>query len=420
SYFTERGNPTRAAFATTMLALVMRHLNQMDRVRELFAEARAVLEAQPPSWELNRVYAAMAGDAMLRSQHGESFEFAQKAIDLADALDRPDLKVRPLQARGWARWDQRDVAGAVADLGAAVELGVATGFPGEAAVAYNNLGGLRWNAEGPLAGLETYTEGMAFSTRRGMDGTRLWSLAESTLPLYDLGRWDEVLTTADEVATEAKARSWSQPAGFSEPMRVKVLFMRGDLAAAKTVAAAILPAAREAGDPQLVIPGLEVDSLLAVAEGRGDDARHALLEIERITAETTPLILSAVAELIRVACQAGDVALARRLADANLAIPGRPENIVVTGRAVIAETEGRFEEAAAGYRDAAERWMEYGSVPEQGQALIGQGRSLLALGRPGEALESLRSARELFASMSASRPLTEIDDLLAQTSARAG
>jgi tetratricopeptide (TPR) repeat protein len=419
-YFTDRGNPTRAAFATTMLGLVTRHMNQMDRTRELFAEARAVLESQPPSFELNRVYAAMAGDAMLRSQYRESFAYAQKAIEIADTLDRPELKVRPLQARGWAKWDERDVAGALADLGAAVELAVAKGYPGEAAVAYNNYAGLRWNADGPAAGLETYTEGMLFSTRRGMEGTRMWSFAESTLALYDLGRWDEVLTAADEVAAESKARSWTQPAGFSEPMRAKVLFQRGDLEGATSVSEANLVSARMTGDPQLVIPALEVESLLAAAGGRTEEARAALLEVERITSETAPLVLSAGAEFIRVACQIGDVALAGRLADVNLAIPGRPENIVVEGRAVIAETEGRFEEAAAGHREAVERWATYGSLPEQGLALIGLGRCLLALGRAAEATEPFLAARELFAPLGAVRLVGEVDELLAQTSARAG
>jgi tetratricopeptide (TPR) repeat protein len=362
----------------------------------------------------------MAGDAMLRSRYPESGEYAQKAIAIADTLERPDLKVRPLQARGWSRWDARDVAGALEDLRASVELGVARGYPGETAVGYNNYAGLRWVAEGPAAGLESWTEGMAFSSRRGMDGTRLWSLGESALALFDLGRWDEVLTVADEVDAEAEARSWSQITGFASPVRGRVLLLRGDQAGARAVSADTLAAARQAGDPQLTIPALELAALAAVAEGRTADAREALLEVERITAETTPLIVSGAADLIRIACATGEIALAQRLLDANLALPGRTENIVVTGRAAIAEAEGRLEDAAAGYRDAAERWQAYGVVPEHGFALIGQGRCQVALGRAAEAREPLLAARELFTRLGASLPLAEVDDLLAQTTARAG
>jgi hypothetical protein len=114
------------------------------------------------------------------------------------------------------------------------------------------------------------------------------------------------------------------------------------------------------------------------------------------------------------------VDLARRLVRRNPAVPGRPENIVTTGRALIAEAEGHPDEALAAFREADGRWAAYGSIPEQARALVGQGRCLIALGHPAEATEPLLSARELFSPLGASRPIAEIDDLLAQTAARAG
>jgi hypothetical protein len=161
-------------------------------------------------------------------------------------------------------------------------------------------------------------------------------------------------------------------------------------------------------------------ALLAAAEGRNDDARDALLEVERITAATGAGPVSGAPELIRTASLAGDADLARRLLEANLDNAGRSANIVVSGRAVIAEAEGRFEEALAAYRDAADRWLAYGSVPERGFALVGQGRCLVALGRTGEANQPLREARAMFAGLGAARLSAEVDDLLAHTSARAG
>ena len=89
--------------------------------------------------------------------------------------------------------------------------------------------GLRWAFEGPVAGLETYREGIAFAARRGLDGPAIWSTGETTWCLYDLGRWDDVLARADEVLAESQSRSWSQVARFSESQRAKVLFRRGKL-----------------------------------------------------------------------------------------------------------------------------------------------------------------------------------------------
>ena len=65
------------------------------------------------------------------------------------------------------------------------------------------------------------------------------------------------------------------------------------------------------------------------------------------------------------------------------------------------------------YAEAAERWLDFGNVPERAYALLGQGRCLTALGQP-EAREPLREARELFASMGYQPALAETETLLEQ------
>ncbi len=275
------------------------------------------------------------------------------AIDLAEELGRPELKVRPLQYRAWARWDVGDSEGAVTDMQESIDLGHRIGFTGETSVAYNNYAGMRWSLEGPAAGLQTYEDGIAFSVRRGVVGTRLWSLAETTWPLFDLGRWDEILEIADEVSREAEARDWSQIASLANPQRVKVLLLRGDTDLAAEFSETYLPSARQVGDPQLMIPALEAQALISARHGDPQRVIDSLLEMERITAETTPLILSAMGEPVRLAVGAGDMDLARRLQAANRAYPGRSELIVATGDAILAEADGRLDEAATGYLDVA-------------------------------------------------------------------
>ncbi len=70
------------------------------------------------------------------------------------------------------------------------------------------------------------------------------------------------------------------------------------------------------------------------------------------------------------------------------------------------------------YADAAERWREFGNVPERAYALLGHGRSLVALGQPG-AEQPLNEARELFASMGYKPALEETEKLLAAVAAAA-
>ena len=69
------------------------------------------------------------------------------------------------------------------------------------------------------------------------------------------------------------------------------------------------------------------------------------------------------------------------------------------------------------YADAALLWEGFGVVPEQGFALLGQGRCLLELSRPGESSEVLQQAREIFARCGMRPALEETDALLAKASA---
>lgn len=418
--YVERGDQSQAALAMTVRAMATRHLDQMDETRALLAQAREILEAQEPSVELARLYTAMAGDAMLASRYPESRAFAEKALDLAEALDQPGIKVRALQFRGWARADAHDIAGAMADLQAAIETGLKVGEGRETAVAYNNYAGMRWAFEGPAQGLETYTEGIEFAARRGIEGSTIWQRAESTLCLYDLGRWDEVLAVANEIAAEAEARSWTQPRSLAQPPRILVLAFRGQVADAARLVTDAMPAARQVGDPQLLIPMLQASALVDVRRNDRAAAIQALGEIELITSRTTGLVGSVTAEIVRLAVAAGDLDLARRLLKANPGFPGRSETIVASGRAVLAEAEGRYDDALFGFRDAAERWAANGNVIEGGRALLGVGRCLVALGLTAEAVDPLGEARDVFVGVEAAVLVAEVDDLLAQTAARAG
>jgi hypothetical protein len=70
--------------------------------------------------------------------------------------------------------------------------------------------------------------------------------------------------------------------------------------------------------------------------------------------------------------------------------------------------------AARFYRQAAERWREFGNVLERAYALLGQGRRLAALGDP-EAEVPLREAREFLESMGYKSALAETETLLGES-----
>ena len=90
---------------------------------------------------------------------------------------------------------------------------------------------------------------------------------------------------------------------------------------------------------------------------------------------------------------------------------------IISARAALEEARAAFEGALALYREAVEAWTDHGHYVELAQALLGEGRCLVQLGRMQEATQRLRGARDLFASFGAEPLLAETDEWLARATA---
>ena len=157
---------------------------------------------------------------------------------------------------------------------------------------------------------------------------------------------------------------------------------------------ALMPRARESGDPQVLVPGLTTAALVASAQGNDRTALQHVVELEEVTRETSGWRSYCLVWPARIATAAGELQLAESFLDgtddeSNWNVCAR-----LTARAMLAEARGDAGEASALFRDAAERWDEYGSVVEQAYALLG-------LGRCGDA-KALREGESIFASFGAS------------------
>jgi tetratricopeptide (TPR) repeat protein len=84
-------------------------------------------------------------------------------------------------------------------------------------------------------------------------------------------------------------------------------------------------------------------------------------------------------------------------------------NAVAAGAAALLEARGNLDAAADAYADVGVRWDTLGIVPELAFALLGQGRTLLALGRAAEARAALERAKGIFVGLKAAPALSEID-----------
>src|SRR5919198_864907 len=146
-----------------------------------------------------------------------------------------------------------------------------------------------------------------------------------------------------------------------------------------------------------------------LAGAEADRALELLLELEQ-----TPDAKGSVAYapflpgIVRTAIAAGDPALAERLTIDVPRVYPYHQHVLCATQAALAEARGEFEKAAEGYAEAAGRWDRFGVVPEGAFALLGQGRCLVALGRP-EARGPLDAAKKIFTKLGAAPALAEVD-----------
>jgi tetratricopeptide (TPR) repeat protein len=340
--------------------------------------------------------ARTAYEDALAGQAASGREWAERALELARRLEVPELEVRSLNARGLSRNDLGDPGG-LDDLRSALVVGLRSGASFDTAVTYGNLGEPLWSAGGRASALANCREGLDFAERRGLTEMSIWAHNSSLGPLFDLGRWDELLERADEVIARDRAHGGRYVSVMAEAFKGRVLVWRGRLAAAGAVVDELLPQARKIDDLQVLVPALVTAALLQTAAGREADGLRLATEADRVTRARDGgrwYRGQQLADLARIATRTGDRLLAGSLADDHQ-VYARHRHAADSARALLTELDGDLEEAASLHDRAAAGWERFGHVAEQGQALLGAGRCLRRLGRP-EAAARLESARAVF------------------------
>ena len=244
-------------------------------------------------------------------------------------------------------------------------------------------------------------------------------VAESTWALSDLGRWDEVIARALEVVEWTEQGGPNYPGAIAAAQHALVLLHRGRPAEAAPLLDRFLPVAREAGDPQVLVPALAAAAELATTHDELAAAVELVREIETGTRSGANFFRTTyLPSFVTIAYAGNAPELAAAFLDNESRSTGRPAHAVVAARAIVAESLGAADEALPLHEDAARRWAEYGFVFGRAQSLLGAGRCLVALGREHEATAPLKEARELFARLGAKPSLEAVDDVIARVTSR--
>jgi class 3 adenylate cyclase/tetratricopeptide (TPR) repeat protein len=414
--FRVQGDVRRAAMATSRYSMLLHRLGDR-RYPDAADTALGMLEPLGPSPELAEALADRAAASFLSDQHAEAAALAERAVELAAELGLP-VPARALGFRGCARFVLGEAAG-LDDMRRALEAATAQGLGREAAVLYHNLAVSQCRAEGPRAEWELAQQGAAFARRHGI--AEWVPLLEGTAveALTDLGLIQQARTLVATALSHVAAEDWMGQVDLRSA-EARMLARRGELSHTGLMdwIQRTVPRARELGEPQYLGGLLALAAIAGAAVGEARAAAPLLTELEQVPdVRHTVDYMRSLPDLVRVAIAAGEPELGERLADSLKPVYQLDQHATVTARALLAEQHGNNAEAVALFTDAAGRWERFEVPWEQAQALLGQSRCLLTLGRPAEAREPLRAARDIFASLGAIPVLTDASRLLAQATA---
>jgi len=409
-------------------------------VTDLLELAMALLEGDEPSPEMATVLGRYGKALWLAGDPHAGLEAIDEAVAISRRLALPE-PVLLLGYRGGIRCILGDIGGLgdyLYALGAARSLGLER----ESALLIFNYADALLSYEGPAAAAAALRGGMKSARRHRLDELAASSPSAAiaavgqmgewdaeavrrlTVNLIEslglVGEWDDALAKAAELGPALEQSEAGSDLVIVHAQEAVLRVARGEADLARPLVDRLEQHGRASE-----IPWIRAYALLAAAPVRlrlGDTgaALELLAEWEsRPRPGSGPNYVVYLPEAVRTALAAGDDGLAARLADGIDSVLPMQRHVLATTQGLLAERRGEHETAAAGFADAAAGWHGFEVPYEEAQALLGQGRCLLALERAPEAAPVLAAAREIFARLGAKPALAETVALLGRGDAHA-
>jgi class 3 adenylate cyclase/tetratricopeptide (TPR) repeat protein len=390
------------------LATVLWQQGDASGSRARLGDAVEDLSREPPSPELADCQASMASDRLLTGHFEDAIDWAEQSLELASKLGDERLRPRALSYRGLARCYMGDLDG-LADLREALATTERLALSRENARVLLILAEVLWASESPVAALDATASGMDLTARRGLREMLIGCQTTSLGPLFDLGRWNELLGLTDELLGQSSDAEGGYAALLTLPWKAQVLLRRGRTSEAITVSSELVARAKQVRDAQILVPAFVTSALVALHGGEPAEALAIVADLEAITDVCIDWYREQyIADLVRTCVAAEAAAVAQRFLDATGAFALRHRLGTLSARASLAEAAGDREEAGGMYDDAARGWEGYGHVLETGIALLGAGRCFAQMRRP-EANDRLQRSRAIFEGLGASTLVSDAD-----------
>jgi class 3 adenylate cyclase len=269
-----------AAAETELLSAELHWLRgERELSNEHNARALALVDGRPPSVAQARVLAGYARYVYLSGDARRGLELSEHALPLVEQMGDDELRSEVANTIGMARVSEGDPAG-IEDLRRSVAFAEAANSPNLIHNAYNNLANMHWRLGQLDAASTALEQARAADELFGHASGLRWLVGENMLGHHLSGEWNESLALADEVIAAAAGSPHYQESP-ARMVRSEILLSRGDLDGALTDSERGLVLAREAGDAQVVGPGLVYRANVLAAAGRRDETEALLEEVLR-------------------------------------------------------------------------------------------------------------------------------------------
>jgi len=380
------------------------------------AEAAAKLaEKCLVSPEMGSVLASWASVLTVLERHEEVISVTDKVMEV-DGLAPPDL-VTALGYRGVARCALGD-RGGLEELREGLAIAQEKGVGYEMAILGFNLATSTALYEGPAAALEIRRESLESAERRGNQQVALGQRMGVVDDLTWIGRWQEALKELEGLVPILQASEDMYDLVYVRTNQLQILGCEGRYEEAEPLMVWAEEKAREAEEPCATACCLLAAADIRIALG----GRAEGLDLLRACGENPEMFVSydfmiRLAQAVRTSLAAGDRELAEVLVEEVKSTHPLGVHALVSAKATLAEDREEYGAAAAGFADAAAGWNDFGVPYEEAQALLGEGRCKIAMGRAADAALPLEQARAIFARLGAKPALQETHQLLGRIGA---
>jgi len=401
----ERAGDTHAAArAAGWLALAEQRLGRPDEGIARMERAHAIIGEDEPDADLAFLLARLGMAHFFAGNPEQAAERTERALDLAEALQLPEILVRGWTTKATINQAERpNEARGLFQL--ALDTALAHDLRALASTACGNLSELGFRGDRYGESLAYLEQELELTRRFGNRQGEWFALSEMTYALFMLGRWDEALARLAELPDEQLGTHTLLLSPLTGVLELHL--HRGQPDSARRLLHRYDELARSAtSDVQMQSVYQSATPALRLAEG---DPRAALTAAEQALAVKTALgtsaqpVKQAFPHALEAALALGEREKANELLRTVEELPPglRPPYLAATAHRFRARLAGTDPSADQEFTTATSQLRELELPFHLAVVQLEHGEWLLARGRPDDAQPLLAEARETFAHLDA-------------------